>query len=94
MDSLTANAEASLLAHLAEYSELSPVLLSGISFSLGIWFEMDRWGIADSIGAMLCGAVLVIGLFTLRSAVKIRNEFSDCALAASMTHFDEQSLST
>jgi hypothetical protein len=69
--------------------ELSPVLLSGISISMGIWFEMDQWRTADNIGAVLCGAVMVGGLFTLRSAVKIRNEFSVCALAASATRFGQ-----
>jgi hypothetical protein len=72
-------------------SELSPVLLSAVSFALGIWFEMDRWRIADTIGALLCGAVLVGGLFTLRTAVKIRNEFSDCALTDSARRFDDRS---
>jgi hypothetical protein len=52
---------------------------------------MDRWRIVDTIGALLCGAVMVAGLFTLRSAVKTRNKFSDCALASSTMRFDDQS---
>jgi hypothetical protein len=74
-------------------SEVAPALLSAIALSLGIWFDMDGWSIADTIGALICVAVMVGALFTLRGAVKIRNEFSACAIAESARRFDDRALS-